>query len=223
MSLEPAKAISFDVDGTLYRVQRFRVAWRLRRERGLMVALLAAREKIRQEPPLEGRAELVAREVDLVAPSFRLAPSEALERLELLQARLPEALCRGMRPFPGVRAALEAAHARGLKLLTLSDFAPEAKLEYLGLADLPWVGHVGAAELGALKPHPGPFLETCRLAGCAPHELVHVGDREDVDVEGALAAGIRAWRTCPPGRVRSRAEHIFSRWKLDLFAPLFPR
>ena len=72
MRAEPVRALSLDLDGTLYAVPRARVAWRLRRERGLLVALMAARERMRHEPPLADREAVLAREVELVAPSFGL-------------------------------------------------------------------------------------------------------------------------------------------------------
>lgn len=218
----PAAALSLDVDGTLYRVRRVRVAWRLREERGLLVALLAAREKIRREDPLEDARALAAREAELVAPALDLEPEQARARLDRLRSKLPEALARGMHPHPGVRAALEAAHARGLRLATLSDFDPLPKLRFLGLADLPWSAHVGAESVGAFKPQSRPFLRVAELLEAAPGEVVHVGDREDADVRGALAAGLRAWRFDREARGRSQAERVFSTWRLDLFAPLSP-
>ena len=222
-ALASARGLSFDVDGTLYRVRRARVAWRLRRDRGLLIALLAAREKIRREPPLADAAALERREAELVAPALDLSTSEVRARLDRLRERLPEALCRGMRPYPGVRAALEAAAARGLRLATLSDFDPVPKLRYLGLEGLPWSAHVGAEALGALKPQPVPFRAVAEALGLAPSDVVHVGDRERLDVRGALGAGLRAWRFDPRGDGSSRAERSFSRYTLDVFLPLAER
>ncbi|MCK6552407.1 hypothetical protein L6R52_41650, partial [Myxococcota bacterium] len=79
--LGPARAISLDMDGTLYRVRRLRVLWRLRFERGLLLALLAAREKMRHEPPLADAEALAQREAELVAPSFELGIDEARARI----------------------------------------------------------------------------------------------------------------------------------------------
>ncbi len=222
-TVSPARGLSFDVDGTLYRVRRIHVAWRLRKDRGLVVALVAARERIRHEPPLLDRAALERREAELVAPSFGLTSAEALRRIRRLRARLPEALTRGMRPHPGLRAAVELAHARGLALATLSDFDPAPKLRFLGLSDLPWAVHVGAEALGALKPHPAGFHRVAEALGLPPGDIVHVGDREDADVEGALSAGLRAWRYASGRWPASSAERVFSRWPLDLFLPLCPR
>ncbi len=216
----PALAISVDVDGTLYRVRRMRVAWRLRHHRGLLAALVAAREKLRHESPFETQRELEAREAELVAPAFGMTHPQATAALESLRAALPYALTGQAKPYPGVRSALEAAHARGLKLAVLSDYDPREKLRHLGLADLPWSATVGAEEVGCLKPHPRPFHEVADRLGVERSRIVHVGDREDLDVDGALAAGLRAWRY-GPRLARTSAERSFHHWRVVLFEPLW--
>lgn len=222
MSLAPALAIVVDVDGTLYRVRRLRVAWRLRFVRGLLLAMVAAREKLRHEGPFADAAALWQREAELVAPSFELTVDEAARQLAELRDALPEALTRGMAPHPGVAAALEAAAARGLKLAVCSDFEPKAKLRYLGLDHLPWQAIHSAEDAGALKPHRACFDRVQAALGVPAKDIIYVGDREDVDVAGALAAGLRAWRFSPKGRAVTQAEHHFSRWTLDLFAQVAP-
>jgi putative hydrolase of the HAD superfamily len=214
------RAVSFDMDGTLYRVSRLRVAWRLRFERGLLLAWLAAREKLRHEPPFPDRATLFEREVELVAPSFGLTIEEARPRLAAIREALPDALTEGARPYPGVTAALEAAYARGIRIAILSDYDPIPKLRNLGLDRLPWAATIATEEFGALKPHPRAFLELAKALGCDPSEILHVGDREDLDVEGALASGMRAWRIASKRGVTSRSERVFSRYTVDLFARL---
>ncbi len=220
--LAPAQVISLDVDGTLYRVRRLTVAWRLRTDRGLLVAMVAAREKIRHEGPFADLNALHRREAELVAPSFELSMQEAETRLASLRDLLPAALTERIRAFRGVRGALEAAHARGLKLAVLSDYDAREKLEHLGLADLPWQAYVSAEACGALKPHALPFEALVRELAVPASEIVHVGDREDIDVAGALAAGLRAWRFSPKGKTVTAAEHHLQSYKLDAFAPLWP-
>lgn len=217
----PVRALSIDVDGTLYRVRRLTVAWRLRHARGLLVALVAAREKIRHEGPFESLEALQRREAELVAPSFELSVEDAHAQLVALRQEMPEALTARIRPFSGVRGALEAAHAKGLALAVLSDYEADQKLENLGLGDLPWAAKVSAEACGALKPHAAPFLEVCAQLGLPPEQVVHLGDREDVDVRGALEAGMRAWHFAPRKGVGTKAEHQLSRYPLDAFAPLW--
>ena len=68
-----------------------------------------------------------------------------------------------------------------------------------GNADLAAIGiaghfrfQLGAREYGAGKPEPGIFLETCRRLGIEPHEVLHVGDHPEMDVAGAMRAGLRS-------------------------------
>ena len=220
MSRPEVAAISVDLDGTLYKVRRLRVALRLHSDRHLLVALLAARERIRREPPLEDGASLFRRQVDLVAPRFGWTTSETEQRLLVLKDRLPNALTRGMRPFRGVREALGEAKLAGLKLAVLSDYAPEEKLRWLGLHELGFDVMLGADATGALKPHPRPFESLARALSLPPEAVLHVGDREDLDIEGALGAGLRAWRFAPAGEAETRAEHQFRAWHAGLFAPI---
>lgn len=217
----PARAIAVDVDGTLYRVRRLTVAWRLRHERGLLLALVAAREKIRHEGAFESQAALHRREAELVAPSFQLSVAEAEARLDDLRASMAGALTERIRPYTGVRGALEAACARGLRLAVLSDYDPDEKLEHLGLAELPWAARISAEGVGALKPHPRAFTRLAEALALPPEAIVYIGDREDVDVVGAQGAGLRAWRFDPKPGIPSAAERVFTKWKLDLFAPLW--
>jgi FMN hydrolase / 5-amino-6-(5-phospho-D-ribitylamino)uracil phosphatase len=85
-------------------------------------------------------------------------------------------------------------------LARLSACLPVAALSN-GNADLGAIGldhhfvfQLGAREHGAAKPDPGIFLAACARLGCAPHEVLHVGDHIDMDVLGAARAGLRtAW------------------------------
>jgi len=51
---------------------------------------------------------------------------------------------------------------------------------------------LAAADTGAMKPRSPQFIAACAAAGCAPAELVHVGDSLAEDVLGALDFGARA-------------------------------
>ena len=50
---------------------------------------------------------------------------------------------------------------------------------------------VSADSARAYKPHREMFDEAIRFSGCAPGEVVHIGDSYDTDVVGARSAGIR--------------------------------
>lgn len=55
-----------------------------------------------------------------------------------------------------------------------------------------FAGAVAAHEVGCAKPDPRVFHAACRIAGVAPHEVLHVGDDPELDVAGAHRAGLRA-------------------------------
>lgn len=68
-----------------------------------------------------------------------------------------------------------------------------------GNADLHRIGlmHVfrfqlGAREHGAAKPAASIFHAACRQLGCAPAQVLHVGDDVEMDVVGAARAGLRS-------------------------------
>lgn len=67
-----------------------------------------------------------------------------------------------------------------------------------GNADLRRIGlmHVfrfqlGAREHGVAKPAASIFLAACRQLGCAPAQVLHVGDDVALDIVGAARAGLR--------------------------------
>jgi putative hydrolase of the HAD superfamily len=67
-----------------------------------------------------------------------------------------------------------------------------------GNADLRRIGlmHVfrfqlGAREHGAAKPAASIFLAACEQLGCAPAQVLHVGDDVEMDIVGAARAGLR--------------------------------
>jgi putative hydrolase of the HAD superfamily len=134
------------------------------------------------------------------------------ERLERLRDRCAEELRRAVgvpeldhatarramlgalefRPYPDVLPALEALRERGLTLVIASnwDCSLPDWLEPTGIMELV-DGVVTSAEVGAAKPAPRVFERALAVAGVAPDDALHVGDKVDNDVEGARAAGVR--------------------------------
>lgn len=51
---------------------------------------------------------------------------------------------------------------------------------------------VVSEECGWAKPDSRIFARACELGRAKPSDVVHVGDREDLDAQGALRAGLRA-------------------------------
>jgi len=93
--------------------------------------------------------------------------------------------------FDDVRPALEAARARGQRLVVVSnwDVSLVGVLRGLELEAL-FDGIVTSAGAGVRKPSPAIFEQALTLAGVSAAEALHVGDTLDEDVAGARAAGI---------------------------------
>ena len=118
-------------------------------------------------------------------------PDAVAGRLEL--DALVEALLASLRfdTFPDVRPALEAARARGQRLVVVSNWDISLVGVLRGLALEPLLdGILTSAGVGARKPAPAIFEQALALAGVGPDEAIHVGDSLDEDVAGARAAGI---------------------------------
>ena len=163
-ALAAITAVSFDVDGTLYsdRFLRTHITW----------------EAVRRGSARDLRTLRNRRDSSWDAAARRAA-----------EARILIPVIRRLGPRPGVAELLD--RLRPYTLIAVSDFAPEAKLEALGLR-----GHfesVHAAERhGALKPDPRVFHAALENLGIPAAALLHIGNRADTDGAAARAAGCRA-------------------------------
>jgi putative hydrolase of the HAD superfamily len=193
------KAVLLDALGTLVELQP--PAPRLQR------LLAQAGFEVSEERAAVGFAAEIAYYLD-----HHLEGSDR-ERLERLRDRCAEEMRRALelpdldhvtarramlealefRPYPDVLPALGELRERGLTLVVASnwDCSLPDWLEPAGITELV-DGVVTSAEVGAPKPHPRVFERALAIAGVAPSEALHVGDKVDNDVRGAAAAGVRA-------------------------------
>lgn len=108
--------------------------------------------------------------------------------------------------YPEVPGELRALREQGLALVVVSnwDISLHDVLAQTGL-DALLDGVVTSAQAGVSKPHPAIFAVALELAGAHPDEALHAGDDVELDVGGALAAGVRpvliarAGERAPPG------------------------
>ncbi len=93
--------------------------------------------------------------------------------------------------LPALAAIAEALPGLRLGVITNGEGEPQrAKLAAIGLADrFPLV--VCSAEERIAKPDPAIFALACERLGVEPGAAAHVGDRLDLDAQGAAAAGLR--------------------------------
>lgn len=98
------------------------------------------------------------------------------------------------RLFDDVLPALNALKQAGFRLAIISNFDSRIDdlLADLGLHEYFEAVHI-SSRLGAAKPDPGIFFAALNHHGVAPERALHIGDSWREDVEGARAAGIRAF------------------------------
>jgi putative hydrolase of the HAD superfamily len=108
------------------------------------------------------------------------------------------------RAYPDTAPALRQLRADGMRLVVVSnwDASLHERLEETGLAPLV-DGAIASAELGHAKPDGAIFAYALELAGAPAGAALHAGDSPDADVEGALAAGLRAVLVARDGAARA--------------------
>jgi putative hydrolase of the HAD superfamily len=209
------RAVTFDVDGTLYHHGAVRacMVWKnLRRLRALRVGR-RVREELRARAFADGDA-LRAEEARMAAERLGLEP--AATRL-LLDDIFDRTLCECLRSaaLPEVRSMLGALRERGVLLGAVSDRRIDDKLSALGV-DPGWFGvRLSADETGLLKPDPELLRRAAAALEVPLAALVHVGDRDDADGELARRAGARFVLVAGPREACAAAARMVRPPKAD--------
>lgn len=192
----PIRAITLDLDDTLWpfapigaRIERVLDEWMRTHspctaERFPVEAMRALRERVFADHP-----QLIH---DLSA--LRRMTLECALRESGADASLADAAYEA---FHAARNEVEYYPDALDALARISTLVPVAALSN-GNADLERIGisrhfrfQLGAREHGKAKPSPCIFLAACARLGCAPGEVLHVGDNMEMDVLGAARAGLR--------------------------------
>lgn len=214
----PLAAVSLDLDGTLYSIKRMvmRHPATFLRLRRFFRALHSVRDQLRGQGPV---ADLRAEQAVLLGRALGLRTDQATARIEEVVDRQWMAIFDSVEPFVGLRETLAGLVDQGVRLAVLSDYPVWPKLGGLGLAHLPFAAIINTEDVGALKPHPAAFEQLASLLELDRAEILHVGDIEANDIDGALAAGMRAARFYEGRkRPRTRAAFAFCDWRR--FVPL---
>jgi putative hydrolase of the HAD superfamily len=191
-------AVAFDLDGTLY--PNFSLYARLlpflMRHGRLLAAFGMARNQIRREQALPDSTPFpnAASFYDYQA---RLSAERLGAEAEQIRGQIEELIYRGwethflkIRLFPHVRELLTALREKPFRLGLLSDCPPQQKLENLGIAGF-WDTVLSSEEAGAIKPALRPFEVLANELGCAPEQILYVGNSATYDVFGARRAGMK--------------------------------
>lgn len=178
-----ARAVFFDLDGTLVdtALDMVRVLQDLQRDRGVApVAYELGRSHVSN-----GAAGLLR----LAFPDLGAADREPLLR-EYLD-RYAKRICEHSTTFDGIDAllaGLEDARVPWGVVTNKPAALTDALLSQLGLSARA-VCAVSGDTLEVRKPHPGPLLLACELAGSRPERSIYVGDAAR-DIEAGNAAGM---------------------------------
>ena len=182
--------------------------------RALDQVSVAARESLEDVGP-PGRWVVVARELGVPEG---LVPFEVVEKAyqDITLEPPPDAM-------PHVHEAVKAMKGAGYKLGVICNTGMAGGhvlrevLKKHGLLDYFDVTTF-SNEFGVSKPHPTIFLHTLTALGddIEPHEALHVGDVEELDVEGARRAGLFAALYAPGSNgesVKTRAHFVVTDWR----------
>lgn len=211
-SLSPIKALSFDLDDTLYPnadvISKAELAMqqRLRQVLGDVAynqpeywwqqrkLLAAVQPEVRHDV---SRWRLLALEQGLAAQGFSRCEAGEIAELAMiafLEARTDIQLPVSIRPL-----LQQLAAAFPLVAITNGN----ADIQQMGIGDL-FQFALRAGPDGRMKPFPDMFLNAARRLQVAPAEILHIGDHVKSDVVGALHAGCQsAWLNLTPGSVRT--------------------
>lgn len=210
------RAVVFDVDGTLYPASALYLRCidifvrHPRVVEGFSFVRKALRTmQMRSDYAPRNAEELHQLQASLLAHHTHIPLDEAHTLIEYtFYAMLPERFA-SIRPFPGVRNAIETIRSKGFAVAALSDLPPTEKIRALGLSDL-LENALCAEDFGVLKPHPRVFAALVEKLGYEPSEILYVGNNPVYDIQGAKNAGLGAARR---GRPTALADFSFTKWE----------
>jgi len=186
--LSAIDVVSWDVDGTLYRLPVLvREVKRLARRRLLSWRFIPALWQLHRLRTFLKEMDVVRRRGGVLEPGELPADRDVLLRLE--EHWYSPALSE-VGPWDGVVELLDLFAARGLRQVVASDYEAAHKLEALGLAGRFEALFSGEA-LGHLKPSPEIFRHMSAELGVPPGRILHLGDRPETDGIAASKAGCR--------------------------------
>ncbi len=198
LNVKQIKAVGFDVDGTLYHAPQA-----MSIEVGKILINKAA-EALSQDPDELAGEYLVRRDEyhsnTKTLNSFGLNGEKIFQEvwdaiaIEKYVSKDPK-LVKMIRELKKKYRLFIITNGTGRQV--------ERKLKVLGLDYHDFDPRIYCYDQGWVKPEPSPFLAAIESLAMEPSETVYVGDREDTDVEGAQAVGMK---TIYVGGMSEKAE-----------------
>lgn len=180
------KAIGFDVDGTLYHTPRD-----MQLEVGKILIQKAAAALSRDPDDL---AQEYLQRRDQYRSNTLTLNSFGLEGEKIFQEVWDKIAIEDYVVRDEELAEMITLLKKRYKLFIISNGTGtqvERKLTYLGLDYKDFDPRIYCYDQGWVKPEPAPFLAAIEDLNVSPEEIVYVGDREDIDIEGARAVGMK--------------------------------
>lgn len=214
----PVRAVIFDLDDTLFdhsgSVRLALAAWlgdETVADDGRLVEGWFASEKKHYQEWIAGRVSFQEQRRRRLRDVYALLgwPCPPDDEVDALFSAYLAHYERAWRAFDDVHPALTQLRDRGFTLAVLTNgsrIQQHAKVQALGLVEY-LEAVVTSDELGAAKPAPSSYLETCERLPADPATTLHVGDRYDVDVAGARSAGLQALHLDRSHKHQETAEH----------------
>ncbi|MBP9670557.1 HAD family hydrolase [Candidatus Woesebacteria bacterium] len=181
------KAVGFDVDGTLYHAPEAMSV-----EVGKILIQKAA-EALSQDP--DELAEEYLKRRDEYRSNTQTLNSFGLDGERIFQDVWDTiAIEKYVIPDRKLVKMIETLKKK-YKLFIITNGSGsqvERKITYLGLDYHDFDPRIYCYDQGWVKPEPAPFLAAIESLNLKPEEIVYVGDRVDIDIEGASAVGMKA-------------------------------
>jgi HAD superfamily hydrolase (TIGR01509 family) len=176
------KAILFDVYGTLVDIRDKRAPFRR------LLQIGAGQGRL---PDGRDADIIMGQPVGLPEAAARLGICLSEGERERLEGDLRAELA-SIAPFADTLPTLQALKQRGFKLGLCSNLAQDYAAPVLALLPFALDAHVWSFDAAAIKPEPSIYAQACRALGCAPGEVLMVGDTLEADVDGPRAFGMQA-------------------------------
>ncbi|NLY53274.1 MAG: HAD family hydrolase [Firmicutes bacterium] len=125
---------------------------------------------------------------------LELAPTEMMPLFDTYYRERYQEVRETVSPSPLARQIVETALGKGMRVVLATNpifprVAIKQRMQWAGIADLPWELITTYEDAHFCKPHPQYYSEILQRLNAQPHECIHIGNDADEDM-AAQAAGI---------------------------------
>lgn len=183
--------IIFDLDGTLYNLQRFSFFIFLSCLPGNVRYLMAARTTLKSlQGKYFGEKELFYKAYYSYLSKLLNISTEKAETWErdFFYSKFVSVLKKQYKPRHDIEKLVSSFK---IPCAVLSDYARiDERLRALDINPEIFTDRIYCGDLGGLKPHPEIFRRTAEKMGIKPSEILVIGDSEEKDGKGAESVGM---------------------------------